>query len=404
MTTELAQKQTIHLNIAKCKLTTLAPLFIGCGFKIDQSQYYSESDKLFVCNEPQFVSFLNQVDAQAFQEYRKLLGQISSAKAGNMNRQVQPNLRNFFERYPRLKSSLLEYPQTFKSFQLAPNHFFRGSVTGDVTLFHHNALGFYIPGSSIKGAIRQILLAYLCLEQDKAFILNASHSAQRIESMFLRGFHDERTPESALSDFLRCLRVSDTPIISDNSFYLTSVFSINMEKTQKAEMKLYQLALKPGVSVPFSMTLDERLIQQFQSCHPNIPFRTFTDLLEKITITSQKMQGLIDEQIDESGILTLENEIIKVINGISIDKKPLNFYVGGNTGFDRHSLLGIFDYDKDILKRKKEILPSLPKPRRRDIPPPKRDQDEFAPRCIRASLLESGDYTTFGWCHLQVMH
>lgn len=396
MSLNLLQKRASHLQVVPMQLTTLAPVFIGSGVKIDQSQYYTEGGKFYyIANENAFTALLAKMGGDEFQNYRNLLIEIHSAKQRNASQHSQPTLKNFRDDSPQIKEALAQNNTIFKKYDISP---FIQTVTGDVSLFHHNAFGYYIPGSSIKGAIRQLLLIDMILQDKRAESLIKSHDCDQgdqVERALLQNPWKEENSRNgdALTDFLRVLRVSDSMLIPDTSFELIKIASIRLQpefhppKMHRGNPPIYLVALKANEKVQFTITIDQGLMSQFKEKNADVPFHDIETLLERISGAALDLDSQIAKRIEKANKLN-------VYNGRDLDP---NFYLGSNTGFDRHSLLGIFDIeDKTANDKKKHILEK----QFRNV---HRQHDNFTPRCLNASPFGKNNFTTLGWCHLEAL-
>ncbi len=396
MKSETKVKAT-RIETIPMQLTTLSPVFIGCGIKVSQAHYFSEGNQLFLCDEGALAMFLWQHNQTAFNQYQQMLPRIVRQKQFNEMRDNQDGLGTLLAQHPGIKAQLMAEPNMLRRFSIAPGHYPNG-VTGDVQLFHHNGNGFYIPGSSIKGAIRQLLLTDLVAEnfrfQEFDKYLNKDDmrkiNAKRVEAHFLRKQWETNDITGPLADFMRVLRVSDSAVVPDDCFEVVRTTSVylppNTDIKRKTSPRIQQLVLKPDSKITFFMTIDHSLITQFKARQKNVPFDTVQSLLQRLQNGCAEMGGLISEQIEKANKDS-------VFNGLSGEP---NFYLGANTGFDRHSLLSAFGSENpDARLLKKAVLEA-------QFRKVKRGKDIYVPRCLRVSKISPRDASTFGWCRLEI--
>lgn len=137
----------------------------------------------------------------------------------------------------------------------------------------------YIPGSSLKGTLRRILLAgdilhnpgkYRRLQQEaqrKSPVING-----RIDSRYLKKegaradttcFHtlkNHKNEENALNDVLKGLRVSDSKPIAKEQLTLCQKVDVSVERRKKAINTLRE-SLKPGTEVLFDFVIDSSVLK-----------------------------------------------------------------------------------------------------------------------------------------------
>jgi CRISPR type III-A-associated RAMP protein Csm5 len=384
------------------ELFTVSPVFIGSGKSVDQHLYINEGDGIIIYDETTLLPLLNEAQRK---EYRKLILDLSEAKAKNVETDKQPSLSNSgFMKDVKINPIGQYYIRSGQS-----------PITGEIQLFQHGPLGFYIPGSSIKGAIRQLLLIsalrkYSSQQKEKwkneisqcqdQRDFKKKHIAQKLEKQILSILENGKgeVKQDPLHDLMRAVRVSDSQFIPAEDFEVISVQFANMEKPiqrnqQKKNpgpMQLNQLCLKAGVNVRFNITLDSQLIQSAQ----NPLFTDITDLLQ----ACQQATELYENQFWDRTTKALNNwgetEHTPYIMTAKKESWAPNFILGGNTGFDRHTFWPVFE--EDLRNKKIAALPPLPKSGRRD-------RDQFLPRTCRLDDKDLKDYLSFGWCQLKAI-
>lgn len=201
-------------------LHTLAPVHIGSGVKATSKEfiqengeyYFPEMDKLYLFLEKNYPESL-----PAFEQY--LLD------SGSKTNKRKSRLIDFLNDQ-RIKK------RDFGGFKIKQNNLVKN--LGEVSLFIRDGLGNrYIPGSSLKGAIRTIL-----------------------ESEYFRG---KQIPWGAKSgrrfdDIFNNIRVSDSSSIEEMNFSIVQRWNHAKGKDPK-RMNIYREALLPEQDVVFNISV-----------------------------------------------------------------------------------------------------------------------------------------------------
>ncbi|MCM1578180.1 MAG: type III-A CRISPR-associated RAMP protein Csm5 [Ruminococcus sp.] len=157
----------------------------------------------------------------------------------------------------------------------------RGGGSDNIAEFLKDSLGCpYIPGSSLKGALRTAIQGTLC-ERDRekySGIADRISSAEcRYRTSYLRSenrqlseklFHtvqaDPKHPENAVNDMFRGLRISDSKPLPAESLILCQKIDKLPDGTDKA-LPIKRECLKPGTKITFEMTIDRKYIKLSES-------------------------------------------------------------------------------------------------------------------------------------------
>lgn len=134
----------------------------------------------------------------------------------------------------------------------------------------------YIPGSSLKGALRTAILSYRLIgcPERKLFadtVISAlkheiagkrgavERESERIEEKIFNilQMHREK-PWDAVNDFLRALSVSDSNLLAHESMVLCEKIDVTVSGNEKA-VPIYRECLKLGTELVFDITLDMRV-------------------------------------------------------------------------------------------------------------------------------------------------
>jgi CRISPR-associated protein Csm5 len=195
-------------------LKTASPVHIGSGDAVTALSYLLDGGKIYVLDSDKFFDALN--DAQRDAYMRWLDAQLTSQGRAN------PSVRDFINQHVR-PQRLSDFVQRIKSYEVdlqADSHIAARGFRQHIQTPQHQP---YIPGSTLKGAIRTALIESL-LDNDDSYQWLRQHFEQlqvrndergmkkalsdiwkSLEATLLRGGENE-----AHSDFLRFIAISDT--------------------------------------------------------------------------------------------------------------------------------------------------------------------------------------------------
>ena len=124
----------------------------------------------------------------------------------------------------------------------------------------------YIPGSSVKGALRTVILAGLIAKEKKGTWPDSTRKTenarqmQKLEGLYLDTLALKRdkygnTVNDPVNSILRGLSISDSEPIPDTDLVLVGKIDVN-EKGEFKKLPLCRECIRPGAKVRFKLTLD----------------------------------------------------------------------------------------------------------------------------------------------------
>jgi CRISPR-associated protein Csm5 len=134
-------------------IETLSPVFIGSGNELTQLDYFQEGDYIYVVDFEELAKILGEVERKDFKDFIDWLTEFvqKNLKDGELKNKEQIFKRGIKERIIKEKKYLrkirVESPDFHKKTKISE--------------FIKSAGRAYIPGSSIKGAIRSAVLYYV---------------------------------------------------------------------------------------------------------------------------------------------------------------------------------------------------------------------------------------------------
>ena len=270
--------QQDHLQVFDLTLKTQSPLFVGSGRKIGKREYiYSPNQGCVkILNMELFFDYMLRHDL--VRQFEKFMLSSNSS------------LLDFWTRDCHLAEDWLEHPKLMGDKPLIQ---YRLAVTEDVAgyngtkeihQFQRDAYGrAYIPGSSLKGALRTAWLVHLLLHEtpvsDKKRTLEAfevNHDYVFPEGSYANKLRSGAATDDILGSIFRGIQVSDSTPIDNDKLILTGRTLISPLSAARVEhfdgdakdLPLYQECVRPGETIRFRLTLDQSILNRHGRVQP----------------------------------------------------------------------------------------------------------------------------------------
>ncbi len=253
-----------HLERLNITLRSLAPVYIGSGESLNKKEYVFDRQKglIYFPNLPRLAAFLKS---------RSLL-----AKYEEYLYQQRQNDFLFFLKNNGIEEA--DYP-SFISYSIEAGEAAQEPNFRNVLTFIKDAAGHpYIPGSSVKGAIRTALAAVLIKkgqwDRERREIAGADSSlgakkflareTGRLEKrIFYRlGIKDPkngREINEPINDLMRGVSISDSAPLGFETMTLTGKYD-RMPDGAINRLPIFRESLKPGSEARLTMTLDTAML------------------------------------------------------------------------------------------------------------------------------------------------
>lgn len=238
-----------HLQVFSLTLRTKSPVFIGNGRSAEKKEYLFNS-------RSNVVSFPDEEKLFDFLVSRNLVDAYESFMVGNTDR----DLFSFLKRNA-VGSSEIEAFTRYKvdaADALDDNHTLK-----EIQRFTRNAAGqIYIPGSSIKGALRTVLLKAMLLEAPPR---NPSRDAlndkkQNMEAAYFHTLSLKQEQSNPLNSILQGMRVSDSLPVPDRALCITRKIDEFPDNTYNS-INVCRECIRPGTTIRSTITLDQSILQ-----------------------------------------------------------------------------------------------------------------------------------------------
>lgn len=333
----------------KMKLEVLTPLHIGGAdykSKLDKKEYIFDKDKktLTLIDNEKFIAFL--IKKNLFEKYIVYIENNVNAKVMIQNRNI--NLFNF------LKANNIDKDiQDFR--KKAPIKLDMNIENmNDIKLMLRDVQGKpYIPGTSIKGALINLLLVDYIIKNREKF-----SKEKRIILSECKKTNDDRSIRGLKNDIKKIVNQIEKSIIySDNkSLEKSKKFGISVSDSysfSNTRTNFYQdidekRTNKPGEDKSRPMPVAREYI--ISNSIFDFDITLDIDLLEESKLKIKNIDDLID---------SIENAMSYLINVLEDKNSPRteNLVLGANTGFLQKTIVyALFEDEKERLEVVKKLL------------------------------------------------
>lgn len=245
-----------RLRIATVTLQTLSPLFIGSGEESDLSPYtdfIQEGGQLIYLDERKFQAFLSE-KPELVDKY------VSGIRDGFENNRSTFSLAGFLASIPDMKRDNIERRRIAIDGEIKKNQLRRFLSTSGLP---------YVPGSTIKGAIRTAVL-FDWIMNSRAGRKQLQEIKVLTEKRFRRDLQKtavERNCFGPISrDTFRFLRISDTETAPSSAICVSEIRHLSLypstivnknTRYRKAEIPQWNELLRSGATTTFSISLEQ---------------------------------------------------------------------------------------------------------------------------------------------------
>lgn len=304
-------KQQDHLQIFDLTLTVRSPLFIGDGRMYTKAEYLynTRNGRASLLDEQKFFTFLT--DRGLIDRYIQFmlcdqsdLWAFLTKDCGIPNTELTTLTRYAIE----AGDAVTNPPKNLYTFQRDA---------------HDRA---YIPGSSLKGALRTVwLLQAVRADRSTGHSLASDDNAafpeeQYVNQLHLRLQEDGSIASDAVNSLFRGVQVSDSKPIPNERMALCGKFDVlpdgSLPKNSKKGIPLFRECAIPGAKVRFKLTLDQSVL--------------------KGRITKESLMDAI-QQFDTYYEQTYSRHFTAPSGAVNLPQQP-HLILGGGSGFFAKSL------------------------------------------------------------------
>ena len=250
-----------YLKNYTIELATLAPVFIGSGEQLGKKEYIYDKyeKKVWIFDRKNlYKHILEENLSDAYESY--ILGKNGDLYVWMKENNISKSKYSTWAKYC-LDCSYAELSERNR----------------DISLFVKDSYGLpYIPGSSLKGAIRTVLLGYKLsmnpptgqLQSDIKYNSKArrrnelARNLRRPSQMLEETFHtlkrEKVKKENAVCDELSGLRISDSRPLNMKDLILCQKIDKGIDGKDQM-LPTFRECLKPEIKICFDMTIDESM-------------------------------------------------------------------------------------------------------------------------------------------------
>ncbi|WP_343246735.1 type III-A CRISPR-associated RAMP protein Csm5 [Diplocloster hominis] len=232
-----------YLESYQMILETRAPVFVGNGKSCSKVEYYMDANKrmVSVLDDEKFFSFL--IERGLVEKYEAFITNPFSGylyKFLSENSVTEQEVASF-TRYTIRCGEGLEAGRSLK----------------EIWMFYRDRYGRpYIPGSSLKGALRTALLTGLLLQKNG--LQKNDLNAKRLEQTYLNTLQVTDHPGDEQNSIMRGFAVSDSETISPDDMVLCGKWDMSPSGNIK-QMPLVRECVRTGVKIRSRITIDRRI-------------------------------------------------------------------------------------------------------------------------------------------------
>lgn len=233
--------QSEYLQQFDLLLTVRSPLCVGSGFSYQKNEYLFDfrTKRVSILDQDRFVDLLFRKGlADAYERFILEGGKLYDF----LHRECRLSAEeiNGVTRYSLNAAEALSESRSLRAIQA----------------FQRDAYGrAYIPGSSVKGALRTAYLVHC--------ILKSQGTAQRDfqESDFMNLLKCGEKQENAVNDMFRGIRISDSAPIRNEAMILAGKIDV-MTNGATNGINVCRECIRPGETISVRLTLDQSVLKQ----------------------------------------------------------------------------------------------------------------------------------------------
>lgn len=254
-----------YLKTYQIKLKVIGPLFIGSGNSINKREYILDrnKNKVYIPKiNKMYTWFFKNNFQDKFDDYMLSEKSVDFMTWLGINK-ISPNVWKEWTDY------ILDCSET--------SDIIKGTKT-EISTFIKDSFGdVYIPGSSLKGALRTIILGSEILKNNSNFnkykssIPKAEFKHKNLylkeeiksieQSVFNKAEKDKKHIDNMVNDIMAGIKISDSrPISTDNLILCRKI-----DETPKGninKLNLLRECIKPDTEIIFDMTVDTTIFKE----------------------------------------------------------------------------------------------------------------------------------------------
>lgn len=321
-----------NYKVYRMSLTTLSPVFIGSGEELNKSMYVYNDNEIMIIDEKKLIKELLLRKGL----YESFLNGCSS---GDLN------LTNFLEKNLHGYKDIDIYKYKITSYSNIKTN---GKFNNINTFIKSSNGKPYIPGSSIKGAIRTAIIAneiyhnkekYINFFENKnypknfhgKFAKNPIDNLKKLENIALKNifskysniFNENYKIEISPNILFKFLYISDSNEVNLNNLFIGKQHDFSTKGNKLNELPIFMEFIKPETKFNFSISIDKSVIDYFD----------IKNIIKKLK--NYALQYIYS--IEELNSLFSKND--NDVKYQQSDVEKFNFIIGGHNGYLTKNIL-----------------------------------------------------------------
>ena len=256
------------------KLKTRSPVFVGNGKEVGKKEFYysSKKDIIRFIDMNKLMEYMLKTDME---DGKNRIQKFEDFMINKSERDKTVNLYRFIKDIAVDMSAI----KAMTIYKVKNNGCFddEHSLSAISCFMRNKENKAYIPGSSVKGMLRTVLLQYLirennyqphCMETDKKgnpkppskILAEEAENAEKdlINILPLKMRNGRPNINDAVNSIMKGLSISDSEFIDDSNFIVCRKFDIPGTGSCENKMNSVRECLKRGVEVEFKIKIDKR--------------------------------------------------------------------------------------------------------------------------------------------------
>jgi CRISPR type III-A-associated RAMP protein Csm5 len=270
-----------------CTITTIGPVHIGTGKQYGKKDYFLRNGTIAILDPVKFTASLTADELDVYCEFLDPKDPSRRDSRGGPRGGSTEGLQEFLNEH-NLAAKAIDAEAYSVDTKLSRTH--RGTLQYlDIFEFIKDVYGYpYVPGSSLKGMLRTAILTSIVLKDQSGYANLLDPATARDnrkqktagkpieQEAFNLANLDVDNPKNPINDILRYVSVSDSEPLSVNDLVFVKKYD-KFARTDDAshkrvmgnqstgdiadgnELNIYRECLKPGTTVEFSLSIDDRI-------------------------------------------------------------------------------------------------------------------------------------------------
>ena len=238
-------KQLGHLQEYTLTLTTKAPVFVGSGVVYEKMDYIFDAARKTVSFIDQTRFFQLLIDRDLIDKYEFFI----------LNKRPTDTIRYFLKNICKLDTKTINsliVNRVSAADALDENHSLK-EIQADGRA--------YIPGSSLKGCLRTVLLTNMLLrDSNKVYPINIEQlDIKQLESKYLHTLQITNKQSDMVNSIMRGISISDSEPIDEKNMILASKIDSFPDGFEN-RINVVRQCVAPETKITFRLTLDQNIL------------------------------------------------------------------------------------------------------------------------------------------------